>query len=172
MFRTFELGGVVVPVNAAGDVNIDFEDIGGYTWPPLRTMNGTARFQQHWRKLRVRVSGSGVVPAGLAGLDYTAQHTLKSNGTRAVQSVSNVITIPAARRTDTGYAPTGYAVVNGHYRPTDIALVGNVATLTVVTGASGYGVLYYPQLTVNARFASGMGEAGARHNWTIEAEEV
>lgn len=172
MIRTFELGGVVVPVQAAGDVEMDFEDFGGFTWPPLRTLNGTALYQEHWRKLRVRAAGSGIVPAGLAGLDYKAQHTLKSCATRAIQTVSNVITVPAARRTDIGYAPTGFAVVDGRYRATAIALVGDVATLTVVAGASGYGVNYFPQLTVHAHFKHGGGSAGARHSWTIEAEEV
>lgn len=172
MIRTFELGGVVVPVHAAGDVEVAFEDIGGFTWPPLRMMNGAAIVQQHWRRLRVRAGGSGIVPAGLAGLDYTARHTLRSSATRAVQAAGSVIAVPAARRTDTGYAPRGYAVVDGRYYATPIDLVGDTATLTAVAGASGYGVIYFPELTVYARFSQGASAAGARHSWEIEAEEV
>lgn len=172
MRRTFELGGVIVAEKAAGDIEVAFEPFGGSTWPPLRMLNGDAVVQQVWQKLRVRVSGGGIVPAGLSGLDYTAQLTLKSSASRAIQSASNVITIPAARRVDTGYAPAGFAVVGGRYVPTAIALIGNVATLTAVTGASNYGVIYWPQLIVYARFTSNMASASARHTWQIDAEEV
>lgn len=172
MRRTFELGGVVVPVHAAGDVQIGFDDIGGYTWPPLRMLNGAARVQQHWRKLRVSVSGAGIVPAAFAGLDWTAQHTLKSPASRAIHGTSNVIAVPAARRTDSGYTPFGFAVVGGLYQATPLVMAGHVATLTVVAGASAYGVLYWPQLSVYASFSHAASAASARHSWQIEAEEV
>ncbi|HMM72451.1 MAG TPA: hypothetical protein PKC22_09570 [Rhodocyclaceae bacterium] len=172
MFKIFELGGIIVPVHAGGDIEVTFEDVGGFTWPPLRMMNGTAVVQENWRKLRVSVSGSGILPAGLASLDYTAPHTLKSPTTRSVQAATNVVPVPAARRIDTGYTPRGYAVVGGNFVSTPLSMAGNNATLTSVSGASGYGVLYYPQLTVFAALTTSGSSASAQHGWQITAEEV
>lgn len=170
MIRTLEIDGLVIPVQAAGDIEQSFESLGGSTLH--RILNGAALKQTHWRKIRTRISGSGWVPPGLAGLDYDAQLLLKSCSARALQAVGNVITVPTARRTDTGYEPTGYAVVNGCYVSTPLALVGNTATLTVVIGAQGYGVKYWPQITVYAAFSESNRAMGSSWTWQIEAEEV
>lgn len=170
MIRTFELGGLVIPVQAAGDISQTFEHIGGFTLH--RMLNGAGVPQSHWRKLKTTITGSGWVPPGLAGLDYDATHVLKSVAARSLQATGNVITVPAARRTDTGYAPTGYAIVDGRYVSTPLVLVTNTATLTVVAGAQGYGVRYWPQFTVSARFTEDTRPVGASWSWRIEAEEV
>lgn len=170
MIRTLEIGGLVIPVQAAGDIEQTFEPIGGVSTG--RMMNGTAYRQRHWRKLKTRISGSGFAPPGLAGLDYDAQLLLKSVAARALQAVGNVVTVPAARRTDTGYAPLGYAVVAGRTVSTPLALAGDTATLTAVSGAQGYGVWYWPQITVYAEFNDSARPAGAAWSWSIEAEEV
>jgi hypothetical protein len=112
------------------------------------------------------------VPPGLAGLDYDTTHVLKSGAARSLQATGNVITVPAARRTDAGYEPTGYAIVDGRYVSTPLVLVTNTATLTVVAGAQGYGVRYWPQITVYARFSDDNRPAGASWSWRIDAEEV
>lgn len=170
MIRTLELGGLVIPVQAAGDIEQTFEPLGGSTLH--RMLDGSALKQTHWRKIKTRITGSGWVPPGLAGLDYDAQLVLKSCAARSLQAVGNVITVPAARRTDTGYEPTGYAIVGGRYVSTPLVLVTNTATLTVVAGAQGYGVRYWPQITVYAEFSDSSQPAGARWSWSIEAEEV
>lgn len=172
MRRTFELGGIVVPVQSALDVSMAWDDAGGFTWPPMRMLDGAGLVQQHWRKLRVRVSGNGIVPAAFAGLDHTVSHVLKSASTRAVQGASNVIAVPAARRTDSGYTPIGYAVVDGQYRATPLVMAGHVATLTTVAGATNYGVLYWPQISVFVAFSQDAAAASSRHGWVIEAEEA
>ncbi|ODU49076.1 MAG: hypothetical protein ABS92_06795 [Thiobacillus sp. SCN 63-374] len=170
MIRTFELGGLVIPVQAAGDISQTFETIGGFTLH--RMLNGAGVPQSHWRKLKTTITGSGWTPPGLAGLDYDATHVLKSVAARSLQATGNVITVPAARRTDTGYAPTGYAIVDGRYVPTPLVLVTNTATLAAVAGAQGYGVRYWPQITVYARFSDDNRPSGASWNWRIEAEEI
>lgn len=170
MIKTLEIGGLVIPVQAAGDIEQTFEDIGGSKLH--RMLNGAGLKQTHWRKIRTRISGTGWVPPGLAGLDYDAQLVLKSCSARALQAVGNVIAVPAARRTDTGYEPTGYAIVNGRYVSTPLALVSNTATLTAVTGAQGYGVKYWPQFTVYAAFSESNRAMGSSWTWQIEAEEV
>lgn len=172
MVRTFELGGVIIPVQAAGDVNVTFDDVGGFTWPPQRMANGAAFVQEHWRKLSVRVSGAGIFPAAFAGLSRSVSHVLKSPVSRAIHGATNVITIPAARRSEPGYEPRGFAVVNGRYVATPVAMAGDVATLTAVSGAAVYGVIYWPHLTVYFSISQDAAEASARHSWSIEAEEV
>lgn len=170
MIRTLEIGSLVIPVSAAGDIEQTFEPIGGSALH--RMLNGAAVKQTHWRKLKTRISGSGWAPPGLAGLDYNAALLLKSVAARALQAVGNVVTVPAARRTDTGYAPIGYAVVAGRTIPTPLALAGDTATLTAVSGAQGYGVWYWPQFTVYAEFNDSARSMGASWSWSIEAEEV
>lgn len=170
MIRTLEIGGLVIPVEAAGDIEQTFESIGGSALS--RMMDGAAKKQTHWRKLATRISGSGWAPPGLAGLDYSSQLVLKSCASRAVESTSNVIAVPAARRTDSGYAPTGFAVVGGRYVSTTLSLVSNTATLAAVSGAQAYGVRYWPQLTVYAEFSESNRAMGASWSWQITAEEV
>jgi hypothetical protein len=170
MFRTLEIGGLVVTVQAAGEIEQSFDDIGGSAI--IRMLDGTGIKQSHWRKLRTRITGSGQVPPGLAGLNYDDELLLKSCGARSIQAATNVITVPAARRTDAGYEPRGYAIVNGMYAFTPLALVGDVATLTAVSGAQGYGVKYWPQLTVLAEFSESNQETRSIWSWQIEAEEV
>lgn len=170
MIRTLEIGGLVIPVQAAGDIEQSFETIGGSAL--LRMLNGAGMKQTHWRKLKTTISGSGWTPPGLAGLDYTAPLTIKSCASRAVQAAGNVIAVPSARRTDTGYAPSGYAIVEGRYVPTPLVLVSNTATLTAVSGAQGYGVRYWPQLSVYAEFRESNRPAASSWSWSIEAEEI
>ena len=69
MSATFELGGVVVPVTAALDLQQQISVIGGAS--VLRMMNGAARKQTNWQKLAVALSGSGWAPLGLQSLDYS-----------------------------------------------------------------------------------------------------
>lgn len=172
MRRTLVIGNVVVPAQSAGSVSVAYEEFGGITWPPLRMQNGAGVMQQSWLKLRLRISGEGIVPAAFAGLSRTAQYVLKSPASRSVHGDTNVIAVPAARRTDTGYTPRGFAVVNGLYYATPLSMAGDVATLTAVPGAAGYGVIYWPQLTVFINPSQSADSAGASHNFVLEAEEV
>ncbi|MBS0442820.1 MAG: hypothetical protein JSR38_12755, partial [Proteobacteria bacterium] len=85
----------------------------------------------------------------------------------------NVITLPAARRSDA--APFGFALdASGLLRPTAVTLAGNVATLIAVAGATGYQVLYYPLLTIRAPAGPrcSYDAAGAVASWELTCEEV
>lgn len=172
MRRTLVIGNVVVPVQSARSVIVAYEDFGGFTWPPLRMQDGAGVMQQSWAKLRLRISGDGIVPVAFAGLSRTAQHVLKSPASRSVHGDTNVITVPAARRADTGYVPRGFAVVNGLYYATPLSMAGDVATLTAVPGASGYGVIYWPQLSVFIAVSQSVDSAKSGHSFVLEAEEA
>lgn len=168
----FQLGAVLIPAEAVLDFSQSYEPLGD--GPPLRTMTGAAIKQAAWAKLRTTLAGGGWWPAALEGLDYSQPLTLKCAQQRAVHSASNVIVLPAARRTDAGYTPVGHAIgADGRLVPTPLNLVVDTATLTTVAGALGYQVAYWPQLTVYAEPPRPeMDVTAAQHRWVLTAEEA
>lgn len=165
------IDGIRLPLQVAGEIRQDYEDFGGFGL--LRLGLGAAVHQEVWRKTRTTLSASGLIPPGLAGVNWTASHTLGCVAPRSIQAAGNVITLPAARRSDA--APYGFAVdAIGLLRPVAVGLAGNTATLAVWAGAVSYQVLYYPLLT--ARAPAGVrveyDAAGAAAGWELVCEEV
>lgn len=165
------IDGIRLPLQVAGEIRQDYEDFGGFGL--LRLGLGAAVHQEVWRKTRTTLSASGLIPPGLAAVDWTAAHTLGCVAPRSIQSAGNVITLPPARRTDA--APYGFAVdAIGLLRPVVVSMAGNVATLTVWEGAVSYQALYYPLMTVRAPAGVRVeyDAAGAAAGWEMVAEEV
>lgn len=169
--KAFELGGVVVPIHAGLGLNQRIESAGGST--SLRLSGGALIKQTAWSKLRVTLSGDGWSPPGLGALDYSATLVLKCGLPDSVSSASNVITLPASRRTDAGYLPFARAHLADGWQDTPVSITGNDATCTAVSGAIAYSVWYFPQLTVYAdRPAVEFDGAGAAAAWELVCEEV
>ncbi len=176
----FELGGVRVPIESVGSFSQSYEPLGGAA--RLRMMSGALVQQVTWRRLRTTLTGDGWWPSGLETLDYDAPLTLLCAAPRAILSASNVIALPAARRTDAGYTPQGFARVagssaasvgGGELVPTAVAIAADVATLTTVAGATGYQIAYWPSLSVLADPPTMEADiTGAAHRWTLTADEV
>ena len=169
--KAFELGGIVVPIHAALDLQQRIEPIGGSTL--LRLGQGAAVKQTTWRKRRVTLSASGWCPPGLDALNWDAPLTLKCGLPESITTATASATLPAARRTDA--APYGFAVdAIGLLRPVAVSLAGNTATLAVWAGAVSYQVLYYPLLTVRAPAGVRVeyDAAGAAAGWELVFEEV
>lgn len=165
------INGLRLPLRIGAQIQQSYEDIGGFAL--LRLGAGAAVLQQAWRKLRTTLSAQGIAPPGLAAIDWTQPVTLGCIAARSIQSASNVINIPAARRADA--PPYGWAVMpDGLLRPTPVAVAGNVATLIPVAGAAGYQVLWYPVMTVYALAGvqASYDAAGAVAGWELIAEEV
>jgi hypothetical protein len=119
------------------------------------------------------LTGRGWIPAGLDGIDYTSSMLLKCAAAKMITSPSNVIALPAERRTDSGYEPRGYAIVEGARVDTSIGFAVDVATLGTVAGASFYQVEYFPEITVFATLSnSGVTVTNADYSWQIKAEQV
>jgi hypothetical protein len=171
--RQLIIGGLAVPVYASTEIAQTYVPVRGAT--SRRTAAGGNILRVGWDgKLRTIISGSGLIPAGLQTLDYSAALTLSCIQHRAVNSATNTITIPAARRTDAGSTPYGRALVGDVWVPTAVTgIVSNVATLTAVSGATQYQCVYFPELSVHAEPPT---EDKPRHGpvfgWTLEAEEV
>ena len=90
----------------------------------------------------------------------------------SVSSALNVLTLPTGRRIDTGYEPTAMALVGDSLVETDVTVTGNVATCTVIPGALGYRVIYYPKLRVFVDVKDNTNLRNADFAWSLDCEEV
>lgn len=165
------LDGLRLPVAVGGQIEQTYEDFGAITL--LRLGAGAAVHQEVWRKTRTSISISGALPVGLDAIDWKTSHALGCVAPRSIQSAGNVITIPAARRSDA--APYGWAITAaGLLTPTAVTLADNVATLSPVAGAAAYQVAWYPQLTVRAPTGPTVSydALGAVVGWELTAEEA
>lgn len=167
----FQIGNSVIELPQSINFEQSFEEFGGVT--THRMMSGAAIRQTNWSKLRTTMTGDGFLPPGIHGVDWKSSQTLKCGATRSLSSTSNVITLPAARRTDTGYTPTAVYLKDGLWKSTAVSVVDNVATCTTASGAVAYMVEYYPQITVfidppNITWDRMAG----KYRWSITAEEV
>ncbi|MFT3758971.1 hypothetical protein [Thauera sp.] len=165
------IDGMRLPLQAAGRIQQEYEDSGGFTL--LRLGQGAAVPQQAWRKVRTTLSATGLIPPGLSGRDWTQPFALGCVQARSLQAAGNVFVLPAGRRTDA--EPYGFAVdAAGRIKPVPVIMVGDTATLAVLAGAVSYQVLWYPVMTVYA--LSGVrpqyDAAGAVASWELVCEEV
>lgn len=174
--RTLILGGVAVPLHST--LELDQRYTVQQAVDRRRTANGDLHQRTTWTgKLATTINASGPIPPGLQALDYTGTLLLSCMQHRAITSASNVITLPAARRTDAGSLPYARAqVMRGdvpEWVSTGLAIVSNVATLTPVAGATAYQVLYFPEITVYADPPTETRQArGGAFGWQLVAEEV
>lgn len=172
-FKFFQLGDVVVPVYSAAEFNQSYRPLGGAFL--TRMLDGTGVKQTQWQKLSTEIRCSGTVPPALQGLDYSTTKTLKCAAKRSIHGTSEVIVLPANRRSDTGYEPVGYAITADRLltEVNTVSLVANTITLATEAGAIGYMVDYYPELTVWAFPPDEQTDVnGCDISWTLRAEEV
>lgn len=164
------IGGITIPIESIKDFNQRYEPLGATSI--LRMADGSGVEQTAWTgKLKVVTSGSGWVPTGLDALGK-GEHLFKCGVHRAIQTASNVIVLPSARRTDADFIPLGFAVVDNKLVETDISISGDTATLTAVADATGYRVHYWPELTVFIRdVPESWQQSTNTHSWSFEAEE-
>lgn len=170
------IGGIEIPLRALiGGFSQDYEEIAAIS--ARRMANGALHLQRAWPasgnyKLRSIIQGGGILPAPLDTLDRGGVHEISCAEARRIGATSNVITLPAGRRSDTGYTPKGYALVSGELVATPItSLVANVATLTVVSGAQHYQVRYWPKFTGAITHKSSGEPWQARRTWSVTIEE-
>lgn len=167
---TLKLDSILFPDEAAFGIQQSIEPLLARTL--RRSMNGTLKIQSRWQKLRSAVSGSGWLPLGLDAIDLSVNHAMHCIKALSVSAAGNVITIPRAFRLDAPYAPQGAAVVNGEVLSTPVSLLGSVATLTPIVGASQYQVLYYPIITGAVVISSSVDVDNQVEAWTLEIEEA
>lgn len=136
--------------------------------------SGGNRQRTTWTgKLRTSISGNGVIPPGISGIDETQSITLACVEPRSIVSTSENIAIPAARRADAGSEPYGRALTGDTWVDTPVNMNGNTAELTPVSGATQYQVVWFPLLTVFFDpIVEDKPSHGPTYGWAITAEEV
>ena len=169
--RTLIVGGVTVPLHAGYEITQNYEPLQART--VLRYASGTAVLRETWTgKIATEIRGRGAVPAGLQSVDYSAAVEIACVGHRAVTSTSNVITLPAARRTDTGSTPYARAWVGDDWQTTNVTVVTNTATCDVVASATAYQVVYFPKISCFAQPPQEDYTQNTGFGWVLRAEEV
>jgi len=172
----FELGGIAVPTLAILDFSQTYDAVRQNTIK--RKVDGTGLLHSSplSGKIRTRLSGKGWSTAGLNGLDYSQAMTLKCAVPMGVNSASNVIVIPAARRSDVGYEPAGFVILaDGSRVSTGFdSVVTDTYTLTTVAGASFYQVEYFPQISVlvTERPSDDIDYSRVDYSWSLVAEQI
>lgn len=172
--RQLIVGGVTVPQLAGLEISQSYEPIEAVA--RVRMANGALIQRVAWAgKLRTRLSGRGAIPAGLQAIDWAVAVTIECIAHRAISGVgtTRVFALPTARRTDTESLPYGRALVGNRWVRTPCTVATNIATLTAVTNAAQYQVVYFPKLTCFASPPTEMREAdGTLFGWELTAEET
>lgn len=160
------LGGIPIPVEA-GAPDQSRDPLQGST--VVRLSDGAAVKMTHWSgKASGELSGNGLIPTGLDGLDYSQPLELLLTHPRSISQASPVFTIPGRCRPDR--EPWGHALVEGRWRPVPCVRADQIVTLTAAAGATLYMVQWMPAYTV---FADPPPETmSAAHGWTINWQEV
>jgi hypothetical protein len=124
---------------------------------------------RHWnRKMAITVSGSGLLPPGLSGLDYDQPLELLCTKPLSVSTSSPSVTLTSDIRPD--QPAWAFAYVGERWQPCEVTVVDLVATFTSVPGATRYQVCWMPKFMV---LMSAPDEAMDRsHDWSFTAEEA
>lgn len=171
-FLTLEIGSLVIPSFAMLRLRANYDDLSART--DRRTAAGGLNRRTAWDgKLRATLSADGWAPLGLNTLDVDSSYTVKLPLQRAVDGATASIDIPAGRRSGGLYEPVGFAIVDGELVSTTISIATNTATLGAVTGASGYRVDYFPQITGYLTLNRATLDAeGRSHGWELVIDEA
>jgi hypothetical protein len=164
------IAGLVIPRLAALEISQEYGEVASRA--QHRMGDGSLVEQEAWTKRTTRISGRGWIPAAFNSINWDNDLTLKCIALDALQGESNIFTLPAARRDDAD--EIGAAIVNGREVPTGVSVVGNTATLDLVTGADYYICRYFPTMIcrTTTRPTRTADISTAWYSWVFEAEEV
>ena len=175
---TLVIGSHEFPTETLLEFDQDYQDLNAASF--RRTADGSAVIRELWTgKLRTTISGRGWAPGPIRLLQENTSYLIKCVMPIPVESATTTVTIPAGRRTDSEHQPVGFAIVNGLMIETPITNIAainaestNDATLTAVSGSSGYRVQYAPEFTGAIRTLRVVGKSTASYDVEIEAEEL
>ena len=177
---------VSLPVHSTVELTQTYQPL--YARTLYRHLDGSAAVRQQWSgKLATEITARGLIPAGFSQLNFDAPMTISCVEHRAVTSTGNVITIPAARRTDVQHKTKAGTLVTGSWyartwdgdvyaTATGATTTGapNVVTITLATGETHehYEVVYIPRLTVYADRPTENYTQNDGFGWSLRAEET
>ncbi|MDO9625136.1 MAG: hypothetical protein Q7J46_14230 [Pseudomonas sp.] len=163
------LGGV--PIAAyCGPIRQRYEPFGGSS--ELRMADGTGFKQTHWRKTRIVCSGSGPLDPGLEQLDYSRPLELWCVKPLGMSGAALAFELPPASKRRPDVAPWAWAQVGDGWVDTPLSMVGDIATVVAVLGASSYRVSWLPRFEVlTDGVISDFDESRGLYDWSLEARE-
>jgi len=170
MLVSLEIGGVVIPQLSAIEIEQEYTEIAARD--SSRLADGSAYVRTlHSGKLSTQIKGAGWSQSAIDAIDFDATHVIKCVQARSVYTATTSATLPSARRSD--YAPFALAIVGDGLTETSVSMGGDTATITPVSGASGYLVQYYPEFTaVITAYKTGIKTQNAEYSWQLTAEEI
>lgn len=173
--RALIVGGIEVPVESVLELAYTYESLERST---IHLMADSSTRKQvlegTQNRIKVTITGDGLIPAGIQNISYQGPVLVQCSGHRGITSASNVITLPAARRSDTGSEPYGRAYVGREWISTPVSLNGDVATLTAVPGATMYQAVYFPEILANIENGGPVEQRGRgnKSSWSMTCWEA
>lgn len=164
------LGGLPIVLHA-GTVAQSITPLGGPEI--LRLTSGAGVQQTHWQRSAIALSGSGWMPPGLDGLDYTKPLELRCTKQLSIVSTGRTFQIIGTPRPD--FPVYGLALVGKEWVDAELTLSGNAAEVAEVSGATFYQIMWMPMFTVSAKRPQGdmdPGNGATPHGWQITCEEL
>lgn len=165
-----KIGNIAIAPAAGFEVRQTYDDDLARTL--LRMKSGAGVIQYRWRKTRSRISGNGWEPAALDAIDRSVSHAVSCVEPLSVYGATTSITIPHTYRTDTGYTVQAAALLGDEIVATPVSMAGQNATLTAVSGATQYQVIYYPIITGMLTISKSGDVDNQTRSWSIEVEEL
>lgn len=147
------------------------EAFGGFE--ELRMMDGTAYVQEHWRRFRFSVSGSGELEPALLQVDGSQPVDLWGIKLRAMVGTALQYQLPPAAKRRPDVEPWALAQVGSRWVDVDVAMTDDLATLSPIAGAARYRVCWLPRFSVvmPGGVVAELDESTGRYDWAFEARE-
>lgn len=175
--RYLKIDGVIIPLRAGLEITQDYghED----AEEVYRMGDGSLRWQQYGDDaIEVTVQARGIVPPAFESKGFF--HVPRTISCIKAQSLedhtpgnpTNQFTLPANRRTDAGSEPIGRAYIGNRIVRSACNLVGNLATVDPVVGATGYAALWFPEFVAKITLGRVSHVKGGTYSWTLTAREV
>jgi len=169
---TLIIDGITAPLQSLLRFDQEYNDLAAQTFNRVASGDGVLRLG--WQgKIETVINASGWVSDPFANLLYGQSVLIQCAMPRAASSATNVVEVPAGRRSDGIHAPAGFALVDGILQETNIdSWATNTATLATVAGAVGYRVQYFPEFTGVVTLKDSTNNNDGTFRWRLEAEEI
>lgn len=162
------LGGVPIVIHA-GPPAQQFSPLGG---PEIvRLTGGVGVPMTHWQRTSISISGSGWMPPGLDGLDYSQPLDLLCTKPLSIVSPQRHFRLSGTPRGDVD--PWAQALVGEEWRRAEVIRNGMDIEVLLMPSATLYRVSWMPAFVVSARPPQeDVDLTLATYGWRIDCEEL
>lgn len=137
----------------------------------VRLSQGKGVQMTHWSKVAISISGSGFMPPGLLGIDYTQPLELRLTKVESIVGAHLDYVLTSQPRPDR--EPWAEALVGREWVSTSITRTDLAVSVSPVAGATHYRVCWMPVFTVSGRRPQEDGDDSKNtHSWRFDCEEL